>query len=503
MTGNVQRRGQTVRGVATASLAAVVVLLSPALLAQRVDIPLSVFAKAASPTESDARDALAILAADWHDRYAAILLELAEMSRGEPVPAAPATLPGVVFTDPFADPGTDRPDGPPSLLTRSPVRERLLRFLDRQTGRRFGEDFERWHEWVWSLPYDPHSEYVLFKGLLYANIDPRMRDFFPPDVPARIRLDEVEWGGVVINGIPPLLYPKHIPAGEASYLRDGHIVFGLHVNGEARAYPKRILAWHELARDELGGRHLTVVYCTLCGTVIPYDSEAEGQGLVRLNTSGLLYRSNKLMFDEETKSLWSTLEGKPVIGPLVKSGVALRPYSAVTTTWGEWRRMHPTTTVLSLDTGHDRDYSEGAAYRDYFSHDRLMFSIPAADNRLRNKDEVLVMRITGPSGELVPVAIAADFLRRRRVFHAEVAGRPLVIVTTRNGANRVYEAADQRFRQGPSDLLVVDGNGATWQVTEDALLPAASGASGLPRLPAQRAFWFGWHAQFPDTLLIK
>jgi len=147
------------------------------------------------------------------------------------------------------------------------------------------------------------------------------------------------------------------------------------VNGEARAYPKRILAWHELARDRVGGVELAIVYCTLCGTVIPYEAMAGGKLRV-LGTSGFLYRSNKLMFDEETKSLWSTLEGRPVIGPLAGSGVELRYRPVVTTTWGEWRAAHPGTTVLSLDTGHQRDYSEGAAYREYFGTDELMFQVP-------------------------------------------------------------------------------------------------------------------------------
>ena len=86
-------------------------------------------------------------------------------------------------------------------------------------------------------------------------------------------------------------------------------------HGEARAYPRRILGWHELARDRVGGVELAIVYCTLCGTVIPYGSEAGGLALT-FGTSGLLYRSNKLMFDAETLSLWSAVEGRPLIGPL-------------------------------------------------------------------------------------------------------------------------------------------------------------------------------------------
>ena len=157
---------------------------------------------------------------------------------------------------------------------------------------------------------------------------------------SEIRLDEIDWGGVVVNGIPPLEYPQTLPAAAADYLDDDHVVFGIAVNGAARAYPKRILAWHEMALDRLGGLELTIVYCTLCGTVIPYESVVDGQH-IRIGTSGFLYRSNKLMFDHDTRSLWNTFEGVPVVGPLVGSGLRLRHRAVVTTTWGEWA-AHPT-----------------------------------------------------------------------------------------------------------------------------------------------------------------
>ena len=146
-------------------------------------------------------------------------------------------------------------------------------------------------------------------------------------------------------------------------------------NGDVRAYPKRILAWHELFTDEVGRVPVAGVYCTLCGTVILFETEHDG---VRheLGTSGFLYRSNKLMYDRATQSLWSTFGGRPVIGPLAMEDIRLEVRSVVTTTWGEWRRRHPTTKVLSLNTGHRRDYSEGAAYREYFSTDELMFNVP-------------------------------------------------------------------------------------------------------------------------------
>jgi hypothetical protein len=297
-----------------------------------------------------------------------------------------------------------------------------------------------------------------------------------------------------------------VPAREAGWLKDGHVVFGVEIGGEARAYPKRILAWHELARDRVGGVPITLVYCTLCGTVIPYDSTAGGRPHT-LGTSGLLYRSNKLMYDRETMSLWSTVEGRPVLGPLAGSDLELTALPVVTTTWREWRERHPDTTVLSRDTGHERDYSEGAAYRAYFATDRLMFGVPAADDRLRNKDEVLavLLRPRGAAGTepRQALALSVAFLRKNPVYALTFAGHALVALTTAGGANRLYAADGVVFTRLRPDGTVEDAQGRAWRIDEDALRLPSEPEQVLPRIPARRAFWFGWHAQFPRTELVK
>ena len=239
--------------------------------------------------------------------------------------------------------------------------------------------------------------------------------------------------------------------------------------------------------------------------MIPFESVVGGRH-VRFGTSGLLYRSNKLMFDHETRSLWNTFEGVPVVGPLVGSGLQATHRSVVTTTWGEWRRMHPDTTVLSVETGHERNYGEGVAYRDYFNTDRLMFAVPDRDDPsdLDNKDEVLTLLANDDSGWRQPLAISADYLEDHRVFHTDHVGRSLVVLTTREGANRVYDVGTVRFaRLVERDLEVEDETGRRWRVTEDALRPVEGEGPTLPRVAAQRAFWFGWYAQFPDTQLIE
>ena len=190
------------------------------------------------------------------------------------------------------------------------------------------------------------------------------------------------------------------------------------IDGDVRAYPKRILAWHEMVKDRIAGRELNGVYCTLCGAMILYDTTVNGVHH-ELGTSGFLYRSNKLMYDQATKSMWSTLSGTPVVGALAGQGIELQTLYVVTTTWKEWKKRHPNTSVLSLDTGHARDYREGAAYADYFATDKLMFGVPKLDARLPNKAEVLALRSAETPGD--PLAISADLLMKNRVSTSALA----------------------------------------------------------------------------------
>jgi hypothetical protein len=376
------------------------------------------------------------------------------------------------------------------------MRQRILALLERATGESFGADIERWWLWVWETDPGTHPDYAEFKGTLYGSIDPSFRDYFDDTPPATIRLDEIRWGGVARDGIPPLDLPMLIPAARARYLDDDNVVFGVVTAGKARAYPKRILGWHEMVKDTIVGEHFTGVYCTLCGTMIFYRSTVGGTRH-ELGTSGFLYRSNKLMYDHATRSLWSTLTGGPVVGPLAGEPTHLEPLPIVTTTWGEWRRRHPATRVLSLDTGYDRDYGEGVAYREYFGTEDLMFSVPEADDRLRNKDEVLALRLPGVEETL---AISVEYLSDHPVHHDSLGPVSFVLFTDPSGASRAFETVGERFRRW-------DGEGTAWDEQDDRWSLSETMLTGpdqrvLRRLPAHRAFWFGWYAQYPDTRLV-
>ena len=384
-------------------------------------------------------------------------------------------------------------------LVRNPaVSATLLRLIESKAGGEHGYDLGAWQRAMWNAPEARHPRYADFKGALYAFIDPRFSAYFDAVGEPLIRLDEIVWGGVRQDGIPPLRSPAMLAAQDIGYLEDEHIVFGISVNGDARAYPKRILAWHEMFVDVVGGVPVAGVYCTLCGTVILYHTERDGVNHV-LGTSGFLYRSNKLMYDQATQSLWSTMRGTPVVGPLAGKGIVLDRGSVVTTTWGEWRRRHPDTKVLSLDTGHTRNYEEGAAYRDYFATDDLMFQVPALDTRLKNKDEVFTVLLAVHPDR--PLALSADFLAANPVHHDAIEGTALVVLTDPSGGNRAYASEAVTFTGYDGDRSAQDSSGAAWTMDEHAL--TATDGRVLHRIPAQRAFWFGWYAAFPHTRLVN
>ncbi len=137
---------------------------------------------------------------------------------------------------------------------------RMFEILKTKTDQKFGPDLDAWHQWIWSQEYEPHPGYAAFKSRLYSRIDPRFAEYFQDADKRTIRLDQIQWGGVRRDGIPPLKNPKMLAASDADYLSDTDVVFGIDLNDDARCYPKRILAWHEMFKDTIGGESVCGVY---------------------------------------------------------------------------------------------------------------------------------------------------------------------------------------------------------------------------------------------------
>lgn len=290
-----------------------------------------------------------------------------------------------------------------------------------------GASWPDWVEYVGRRPeIRPPPGYADWKGVLHSTIDARYLQFLRDDAPARVRIEEVQWGGVPVDGIPALVNPKTMAAGSARWLDDRDTVFGVSLNGAARAYPLRILDWHEMANDVVGGVPVALAYCTLCGSGVLFRADVAMKTVkyrFEFGSSGFLFRSNKLMYDRQTNTLWNHLTGEPVIGALALSGIRLERLPIVVTTWGEWKRQHPATTVLDPDTGHLRPYTPGAAYGRYFASTRTMFPVWQRSTLLHDKARVFTLLIDGR-----PKAYALEAIDRAGgVVNDRFGGRDLVV----------------------------------------------------------------------------
>ncbi len=334
--------------------------------------------------------------------------------------------------------------------------------IEYETRQRWGELTD--HLIAWDIPAPPG--YLEVKRAIFTTFIPGWERIF---VEGEIDWRHVSWGGVLIddrpfgatdipcNCIPAADNPEVSSAEEATWLKDSDIVFGIGINGEYRAYPRRIMEVREMVNDTLGGRDLGIPYCTLCGAAQAYFTDNMPEGVKRpvLRTSGLLIRSNKVMYDVDTWSVFDTFLGHAVTGPLAERGLRLEQATVVTTDWGTWRRAHPETTVLveHLALGRDFDFRNG---RDA---NGPIFPVGDVDPRLPVHEDVI--GVLTASGE--PVAF-----QRSKAIAALSAGEEIAFENVR---------------------LELEAGGVK-----------AVGEDGAD-LGSHEAFWFAWSQFHPGTAL--
>ncbi len=369
--------------------------------------------------------------------------------------------------------------------------------LQSLTGENFGGDWNKWMLWQEAHPeITPFEGFDAYKEWVFTKIDPNFSLFINPGVPHTIRLEEITWGGVRKDGIPALVNPTLVAPTDkaASYLDDDELVFGVAINGDERAYPLRILDWHEMFNDVIGGVPVALAYCTLCGSGILYETDVAGRDApFDFGSSGFLYRSNKLMFDRETNSLWNQFTGKPVVGELVGSGIELKLRPVAITSWKKWLARHPGTKVLSIDTGFNRDYTPGKPYASYFNSPDLMFPARVDNTSLEAKNYVYALRL-GEAEKAWSLNLFADDM----VINDEIDGRKIVLIGDPDSRTvRAYESDGLDFaaHETNKEILVADMN--EWRINEEALV--SGGNKRLSRLPGHIAYWFAWQNFRPDA----
>ncbi len=273
-----------------------------------------------------------------------------------------------------------------------------------------------------------------------------------------IPADQVRRGGPPKDGIPALTDPQTVPVAKADFMLPKSRLVGITINGESRAYPIKILSWHECVNDVVGGVPVAVIYCPLCDSVSVVDRRLDGQTF-EFGVSGLLFNSNVLLYDRTDHALWSQIGLKAVSGP--NAGKALRHLGTWRLTRFElWTRDHPDSSIVSTATGHDRDYLNNP-YAMYHSDNKLMFPVASRDDRLPVKASIVGIK----SGNVA------------RAYQIDlIIGSPDGKLLDRIGDGAVELIAEAgrdsvRVSAAPDDALVV------------------------------YTYWFAWAAFHPDTEL--
>jgi hypothetical protein len=277
----------------------------------------------------------------------------------------------------------------------------------------------------------------------------------------------------------------------------------------ARAYPVRILIWHEIVNDTIDGRPVAVTYCPLCNSALAFDRRL-GDRLLTFGTSGLLYRSDLVMYDRQTESLFSQIEGRAIAGAL--TGAELERIPVQTVTWAQWQESNPDGWVLSRDTGVQRNYGANP-YTSYDSPGGSPFLFQGEpDPRLP-----AMLRVAGLGADDDPVAVPLSDLVGTGVMELDVGGRPVVLWAV-EGLRSPLE--DRRVDQGRAvgatgafdpvvdgerlqftrdgDHFVDDVTGTRWNVLGDAVDGPLAGTR-LEPIEHLDTFWFAWAAFHPET----
>ena len=379
----------------------------------------------------------------------------------------------------------------PSNLTDEQVAGALslISGVDRGENPGITTDYRIFGRWVYDQAIDPGPGYREWKLSLYSPIDDDFERLLS-SVDDDLELSRIQWGGVPRGGIPELNDPARVTPQVADWMVSDEIVFGAVIDGEAVAYPFRILGHHELANDTIAGVPISVIFCTLCRTALLFDRRVDGQ-VLDFQTSGLLTNSNKIMVDIQTDTLWSHLDGVGIGGPL--DGVELTQFPLETTTWGEWLEDHPDTTVLDIPSPiffeHPEQapiaypYEPNSPYQGYYDNPEVWFPIldtPTGDIEL--KEEVLGLAV---GDDRLAVSVPAVIDGGARVF--VVGGEPRLVVPNSAGA-RVYDGAGTELADGDQP-----------EVTSDDDRAVLADGTELPRLPVNQGLWFAWFGNNPTT----
>lgn len=281
-------------------------------------------------------------------------------------------------------------------------------------------------------------------------------------------------------------------------------------NSTTHIYPLRILMYHEIVNDRVGGVPVTVTYCPLCNSGVAFHRLFDGR-LLDFGTTGRLRYSNLIMYDRQTETWWQQATGRGLTGRYAGGRLELLP--TLLLSWKDARMRYPEARVLSRETGHNRPYGRNP-YGGYDTSDSpFLYRGPDVDERRDPLSRVLTLYVDDSQE-----AVSYESLQQERVVSRTVGGREVVVFWQPGtasaldagtvAAGRDVGTANAFFAQLGGEPLsfeydgeaIVDTRtGSEWNASGTAVSGELAGSSLEPVTSIQH-FWFSW-AAFRDTSL--
>jgi len=380
-----------------------------------------------------------------------------------------------------------------------------------------------WETWYSQRDIEPLDGFDAWKLRLYKSYLPPVGSLLECD-PADFDLRAVRWGNCDRSFLAALNAPDFVPGGAVAtgaegdaagrdppddaperYLDDDHHVFGFEIAGSAYAVPRWVLFPHELLNVALDGVPVALTYCTLCNAPILYDRRV-GDGVRTFGSTGLLAAGNKVMYDEETETLWDQHAGTPIGGPTLAADpdLVLDQFAVTQTTWGDWRASYPDTLALDIDTGYGYDYGYYDGNVGFFEHywnreEIVQPGVERAADRLPETESVYGITGSDP-GEVWVLPV--DDLRERDdgIFTTEVDGRTVVALLDATDDVAVYESPPAPVERVADGTALVGADGTRWQISRNELGSDAGGTRA--RIPGRHGLWFAFRTHYETAHVI-
>lgn len=325
-------------------------------------------------------------------------------------------------------------------------------------------------------------------------------------------LADITSGGPPRDGIPSIDSPRFVTVQEAAEWLDGREpVQVVEIDGDARAYPTQILIWHEIVNDTVGGQPVAVTYCPLCNTAIVFNRVLPDVGAVEFGVSGNLYGSAMIMYDRTTESWFWQVSGTGIVGELTDLRLEMLP--STLTSFDEFRAAHPTGSVLSRETGFNRNYGQNP-YVWYDTSSPFLFR-GERDGRLSAMERVVTVERNGAAA-----AFPFSSLVEAPVVYAEVGGDEIVVLYRPGAVSPLDEGDIVDGRDvGSSGVYLPVASGerltfepvaegfrdqetrSTWNLLGEAIAGPLSGERLEPVVHGNH-FWFSWAVYQPETRII-